>query len=129
MIAVGFPFPNDKEVPVKLFTIPALGLLLFGSACVKEWGEANQKGLDAAKEAKKIAAASPWQKPTNEMVVAAIRTFETGKTDVQTADVVTMVPADQPDRYVVRANINGEERTYLLARDAAGTWTASDKLE
>jgi hypothetical protein len=114
---------------VKLLTALALGVLLLGSGCVKEWGEANQKGLDAAKEAKKIAAASPWQKPTNEMVVGAIRTFETGKTDVQTADMVSMTPADQPDRYIVHANINGEDRTYLLARDAAGTWTASDKLE
>jgi hypothetical protein len=114
---------------VKLLTVLALGAVILGGGCVKEWGEANQKGLDAEKEAKKIAAASPWQKPGNARVVAAIRTFETGKTDVQTADVVSMTPADQADRYIVHANINGEDRTYLLARDATGTWTASDKLE
>jgi hypothetical protein len=114
---------------VKRFTALALGALILGGGCVKEWGDTNQKGLDAEKEAKKIAAGSPWQKPGNALVVAAIRAFESGKTDVQTADVVSMTPADQADRYIVHARINGDDRTYLLARDAFGAWTASDKLE
>jgi hypothetical protein len=87
--------------------------------------ETVERGQQAEREAKKLQAASAFQKPSTQAVETAIRSYETGKTDIQSVEITSLTQQEQFDKYIVKARVNGEERTYGLERDAAGTWTAT----
>jgi hypothetical protein len=87
--------------------------------------EAAERGQQAERDAKKLQQASMFQKPSNRAADAAIRSFEAGKTDIQSVEIVSLTQQDQFDKYLVKARINGEERTYGLEKGPSGGWTAT----
>ena len=98
-------------------------VLLF--AC-KPMQESTERGQRAIEEAKKLQQDSTrFQKPTPPVAESAIRAFESGKTEIQSIAVTSITPQDQFDKYIVKASVNNEERTYGMEKDAAGGWVAT----
>jgi hypothetical protein len=107
---------------IALFVAAAL-LLVF--AC-KPMQESTERGQRAIEDAKKLQQDSTrFQKPTPPVAERAIRAFESGRTEIQSIAVTSITPQDEFDKYIVKANVNNEERTYGLEKDAAGAWVAT----
>jgi hypothetical protein len=87
---------------------------------------AVEKGLEGIEQARALQQQSQkWKAPTSEEAERAIRALESGRGEIETLSVRAVTHQDQYDKYVARATLNGQDRTYELERNAAGVWLAS----
>ena len=85
-----------------------------------------EKGFEGIQQAKAIQQESQkWKAPTNQEAEQAIRAFENGRGEIQTLSVRDVTRQDQYDKYVAKAMMNGQDRTYAIERTTAGAWVAS----